>query len=385
MLDFSRVLAGPYATRILADFGADVIKVQTQQTANGTESNAGRYFSAWNRNKRSITLDMRHPEAVELAFKLVAISDIVVENFSPRVMSNWGLNYDALKKGRSDLIMVSMSGMGQTGPWRNFTAFGSTVQALGGLTSLTSYEKECPVGLGYSYADTISGLYAVFGVLAALDYRDKTGEGQYIDLSEYEAVCTLIGPDLLNAAAETPEPLPNGNRAEYALSAPHGCYKCLGQDRWCVIAVFNECEWKALVKALGSPGWASDPKFSTISRRIKNENELDEKLNGWTKTHSAEEVVEILQSAGIPAGIVQDAADIAKDAHLLERKCFLKMRHPTLGQIIADKSPIRFEKKSPAGWKPSPLLGEDNWHVYRNLLELTDREFRAYVKKGVIA
>ena len=384
VLDFTRVLAGPYATRILADFGADVIKVQSKHIANGTELNTGRYFSTWNRNKRSITLDMSHDEAAGFALKLVGISDIVIENFSPRVMSNWGLNYKELKKVKPDLIMISMSGMGQNGPWRNFVAFGSTVQALGGLTHLTAYDKDSPVGLGYSYADTISGLYAAVAVLAALNHREKTGNGQYIDLSEYEAVCTLIGPDLLNAATGNSEILPIGNHADYAFSAPHGCYKCLGQDRWCVIAVFNEHEWEALSK-MSHPSWVDEPKFSTMAKRKKNEKELDERLNGWTSQHTAEEVVEMLQEAGVPAGIVQNAGDIAVDPHLLERNFFVDLQHPTFGKTVTDRSPIRFGERSTPVSRPSPLLGEDNRHVYMDLLGLTDQEFRSYVEKGVIA
>jgi len=385
VLDFSRILAGPYATRILADFGADVIKVQSKQTAGGTESNTGGYFCTWNRNKRSITLDMRHEEAVGLAKKLAAISDVVIENFSPRVMSNWGLNYKELKKVKPDLIMMSMSGMGQTGPWRNFVAFGSTVQSLGGLTYLTSYNKDSPVGPGYSHADTIAGLYAAFAVLASLDYREKTGKGQYIDLSEYEAVCTLIGPDLLNAAAGNPETLPSGNQSGYTLSVPHGCYKCRGGDRWCVIAVFNEREWQALSGVLGHPDWVGGPKFSTMSKRKENEKELNERLDRWTSKHSAEEIVKILQEAGVPAGIVQNAGDIANDPHLSERDCFVNLQHPILGQTIADRSPIRLGEGVTPVWKPAPLLGEDNRYVYMDVMGLTDQEFRSYVEKGIIA
>jgi len=230
VLDFTRVLAGPYATRILADFGAEVIKVQSKKTANGAESNTSSYFTTWNRNKRSITLDMSYPEAREIALRLTAISDVVTENFSPRVMLNWGLDYKRLKEVRADLIMVSMSGMGQTGPWKDFVAFGPTIQALSGITYLTSFSKDSPTGLGYSYADHIAGLYAVFAVLAALEYRDRTGRGQYIDLSEYEAMCTLMGPALLDVSVNSEDVLPQGNRSGYIPAAPYGCYRCSGMQ-----------------------------------------------------------------------------------------------------------------------------------------------------------
>jgi crotonobetainyl-CoA:carnitine CoA-transferase CaiB-like acyl-CoA transferase len=385
VLDFSRVLAGPYATRILADFGAEVIKVQSQKTATGTDLNTGRYFSNWNRNKRSITLDMSCPEARALALKLVAISDVVVENFSPRVMANWRLDYAALNKANPELIMVSISAMGQTGPWRDFVAYGSTVQALGGLTYLTAYDKDEPVGPGYAYADTIAGLYGALAVLAALEFRESTGRGQHIDLSEYEAVCTLIGPALMDVIANNAQILPSGNQSDYGTAAPHGCYRCLGKDKWCVIAVFTEAEWQALVKVLGSPGWPDTERFSTLSKRNDHSEELDERLDKWTSKHTAEEVVALLQAAGVPAGIVQNAEDLANDPHLLERNWFVKLQHPTLGEKVSDGSPIRLTKKSTSNWKSSPLLGEDNRYVYTELIGLTDQQFSSYVEKGIIA
>lgn len=385
ILDFTRVLAGPYATRILADFGAEVIKVQSKKTATGAESNTGRYFSAWNRNKRSITLDMSYPESKDLALRLVEISDVVIENYSPRVMSNWGLHYENLKDLKPTLIMLSMSGMGQTGPWKDYVAFGPTVQSLGGLTYLTSYDKDSPVGSGYAYADPISGLYGAFAVLAALDYRDRTGRGQYIDLSEYEAVATLIAPDLLDAWANDKEPLPKGNRSDHTMAVPHGCYECLGTDRWCVIAVFNEVEWRALCQVLGHPEWTCDQRFSDVSKRKEHAGELDELLRQWTSDRRAEEIVELLQKAGVPAGIVQNAEDLANDPQLLEREFFVHLKHPTLGDTISDGSPIKFSRNDGKQWKASPLLGEDNEYVFRNLLGLSEKEFHGYVEKRVIA
>lgn len=384
ILDFTRVLAGPYATRILADFGAEVIKVQSKKTATGAESNTGGYFRFWNRNKRSVTLDMSYPEARELALRLVPISDVVIENFTPRVMSNWGLHYEKLMEVKSDLIMLSMSGMGQTGPWKDHVAFGSTVQSLGGITYLTSYEKNSPVGPGYAHADPVSGLYGALAVLAALDYRDRTGRGRYIDLSEYEAVCTLIGPALLDTFANDTEVLPKANRSDYIMAAPYGCYQCLGTDRWCVIAVFNEVEWKALCQVLGQPAWTKEEKFSTLPKRKKHAEELDSLLREWTSERSAEEIVDVLQKAGVPAGVVQNAEGLAHDPQLLERKFFVHLKHPTLGDTISDGSPIRFGSNYAKDWKASPLMGEHNEYVFMNLLGLSESEFLAYIDKGVI-
>ncbi len=386
ILDFSRILAGPYATRILADFGAEVIKLQTKKTATGAESNTSGYFSAWNRNKKSITLDLSRPGAKELVLRLAAICDVVVENFSPRVMSNWGLTFDIIKKEKPDIIMLSMSGMGQTGPWKDFVAYGPTLQALGGLTYLTGRKEGYPVGPGYAYADLVSGIYGAFLVLVALDYREQTGLGRYIDFSEYEAVCTLIGPALLDMAADGAETFHLGsNFSGDDTAAPHGCYQCLGKDRWCVIDVFNEAEWQALMDVMGNPSWSKAERFSTLSKRREHAKELDERLGLWTSTQAVEEVVDLLQKAGVRAGIVQNAQDLANDPQLKKRGYFAHLKHPILGDTISDRSPIRFSQGSSSNWKSSPLLGEDNRYVFMDLLGLTDQEFASYIENGVIA
>jgi crotonobetainyl-CoA:carnitine CoA-transferase CaiB-like acyl-CoA transferase len=385
ILDFTRVMAGPYATRILADFGAEVIKVQSQKTAKGTEFNPGAYFNIWNRNKRSITLDLSRPEARQLALKLVAISDVVIENFAPRVMSNWAMAYEDLKAVKHDLIMVSMSAVGQTGPWRDFVAFGPTVQALGGLTYLTSYDKNSPIGIGYAYADPMAGLFAALAVLAALAYRDRTGRGQFVDLAEYEVAAALIGPALLDAGVKNKEIFPGGNRSNSESAAPHGCFKCAGKDRWCVIAVYSEAQWQALCKVLDSPHWIGDKRFATLSGRKKCARQLDELIEEKTAKRRAQKLVRLLQAAGVPAAVVQDAKDLANDPHLLARDFFVRLPHPTLGNTISDGSPIKLRKKVSQNWKSSPALGEDNRYVYIDLLGLTEAEFLAYVQKKIIA
>jgi len=366
VLDFTRVLSGPYATRILADFGAEVIKVQSKKI-EGAEPVFGGYFDTWNRNKRSITLDMSHSEAHKIALRLVSLCDVVI------------------------IIMLSMSGMGQTGPWKNHVAFGPTVQSLGGLTYLSSFEEDAPVGPGYALADHISGLYGAFAVLAALENRDRTGQGRYIDLSQYEVVASMIGPALLDVLVNGQEAIPQGNQPDYKMAAPHGCYQCLGDDRWCVIGVFNETQWQALVKVMGNPGWASEKRFSTLKTRKVHVKPLYEKLNLWTRKHDAPELVKILQEAGIRAGVVQNAEDLANDPHLLDQNYFVQIQHPSLGKTISDRSPIRFipdsstDPYSDVDLKSSPLLGEANNYVYMDLLGLTEAEYTSYIQKGIIA
>ena len=384
VLDFTWMLAGPYATRIFADFGAEVIKIQSKKTAKGAESNLTGYFNTWNRNKRSITLDMAYPEAREMVLKLTEKSDVVIENFSPRVMSNWGLDYGKLKEVKPDLIMLSMSAMGQGGPWKDYVAFAPTLHALSGLTHLTSFEKNAPIGLGYAYADIVAGLYAAFAVLAALEYRDRTGQGQYIDLSEYEAICTLMGPSLLDTLLNDKEILPEGNCPDYIAAAPYGCYKCSGEDRWCVIAVSNEEEWRSLCRVLGHPEWVKEDRFATVTQRKGNRKELDELMTEWMTQHTAEEVVSLLKEAGISSGVVQNAEDLSRDPQLMARNFFVQLEHPVLGKTVSDSSPVRFEEDFTVGWKAAPQLGEDNRYVFLELLGLTESELYSYAEKGII-
>ncbi len=385
VLDLTRIVAGPFTTRVLADFGAEVLKVQSAKMTAGIELNTTPYFCAWNRNKRSITLDLDHSEARELFVKLVKISDIVVENFSPRVMSNWGLDYAALQKSNEKLIMLSMSGMGQSGPWKDFVAYGPTLQSLGGLTYLTSYSRDAPMGLGYAYADMVSGLYGAVSILGALEYRDKTGEGQYIDQSEYEAVCTTIGPALLDAFANLNEFGPMGNADENLPAAPGGCYKCSGEDRWCVMTVFTEDEWQALCGLMGKPAWSRKNRFSSLPNRKEYRRELDSHIRHWMATQTAESVVERLQKAGVAAGVVQNAEDLAMDPQLIANNFFTSLDHPVLGEIKTDTYPIAFKNYRHPAWKASPLLGEANQYVFGELLGMPEATIQSYIEQGIIA
>ncbi|GAH67972.1 unnamed protein product, partial [marine sediment metagenome] len=257
ILDFTWVLAGPYATRILADFGAGVIKVQPLLEEEEDAFSWG-YYNTWNRNKLGITLNLNKPEGLAIAKRLVAKSDAIVENFAPRVMANWGLDYDSLKKVKPDIIMLSMSTMGNTGPWRDYVGFGPTVQAFSGITHLTSFLGKPPLGLGFSYADHVAGLMATLALLGAMEYRQRTGEGQYIDVSQVEAMASLLGGAILEYMVNGREAEPVGNSSTEA--APHGVYRCRGDDRWCAIAVFSDGEWQGFKRASGNQPWTEDKR-----------------------------------------------------------------------------------------------------------------------------
>lgn len=379
ILDFSWVLAGPYATRLLADFGAEVIKVQPLLSSEADDAFSRGYYDTWNRNKLGIMLNLNKPEGVALARRLAGKCDAVVENFAPRVMANRGLDYDNLKKIKSDIIMLSMSVMGQTGPQRDYVGYGPTVQAFSGMTYLTSFPGKLPLGPGFSYADHIAGLYASIALLAALEHRRRTGEGQYIDISEVEAMTGLLGGAVLDYTARGKEPEPAGNNSP--LAAPHNVYPCRGENRWCAIAVFTDEEWRGLKRAMGNPSWAEDARFATLAGRRENREELDELIAAWTQERSAEEVMSRLQENGVAAGIVQDAADLARDPQLKARGFFVNK--PEIGKFV-DATPIRLSQ-SPAEYKrAAPSQGQDNDYVYGKLLGMSEKEIADLREKGVI-
>ncbi|HEY78750.1 MAG TPA: CoA transferase [Dehalococcoidia bacterium] len=382
ILDFSWVLAGPYATRILADFGAEVIKVQPLLPEEAEDAFSRGYYSTWNRNKLGITLNLNKGEGVAIAKKLVAISDAVVENFTPRVMANWGLDYESLKRIKPDLIMLSMSTMGSTGPQRDYVGFGPTVHAFSGMTYLTSLPGKPPMGPGYAHADHVAGLVAALAMLGALEYRRRTGEGQYIDVSQVEAMASLLGDAVLEYTADGRSPEPMGNRS--AEAAPHGIYRCRGDDRWCAIAVFNDEEWCRFCRVLGDPSWSEDSRFATSARRLENADELDGWVERWTIQHTAEEVMNRLQAAGIAAGVVQDARDLVNDPQLRSRGFFVELGHPELGKTVSDAVPIRLSRTQARYRRAAPTAGQDNDYVFRDLLGMSAGDITALRKQGVI-
>jgi crotonobetainyl-CoA:carnitine CoA-transferase CaiB-like acyl-CoA transferase len=372
VLDLTRMLSGPYATRILGDFGAEVIKVQSAVTATGAEKNDTPYFSAWNRNKRSICLNLNHPEARDLFLELVAVSDVVVENFAPRVLENWNLNYKGLKQAKPDLIMVSISTMGQTGPWKNYVGFAPTFHAASGLTAATSRRLEFPVSPGHAYGDVVAGLYAALAILSSLEHRYRTGEGQYVDISAYEAMSTVLGPALMKASGLCrSRAVENNDDAVFC-----GCYPCKGNERWIVLTIENKAQWDALRRVSGKTLPSTGRKFSRF--------ELEKRIARWTRSRAAETIARRLQIEGIAAGVVQNAADLARDSHLAARHFFISLPHPVLGIARADRSALWPWNEATGDWKAAPQLGEANRYIFREVLGLSESDFRSLMKRGII-
>ncbi|MGD9143758.1 MAG: CoA transferase [Dehalococcoidia bacterium] len=377
IIDFTWVLAGPYGTRLLADYGAEVIKVLPLLPAEDDTPFARSYYNYWNRNKLGVGLNLNSPEGIKLAKKLVAVSDAVIENFTPRVMANWGLSYENLKKIKQDIIMLSMSVMGQTGPWRDYTGYGPTVQAFSGMTALTSFGKKAPLGPGFSYADHVAGLYASMALLGALEHRRQTGEGQFIDISQVEATASLLGGAIMETSSGE-EVGPRGNYSSKA--APHNVYKCR-DDSWIAVSVYSDDEWDRLKSVMGNPLWADDEKYTGLSGRLDNRKELDDILEKWTRRYSGKELMTLLQINGIAAGVVQDASDLMNDPRLVTRDFFIKDKE---AKEIVDASPIKFSR-TPAIYRgDAPATGRDNDYVYRRLLGLSVDEITRLEEQGII-
>jgi benzylsuccinate CoA-transferase BbsF subunit len=392
ILDFTWVVAGPYATRVLADLGAQVIKVQSAATSRGNDANGAAAFSTFNRNKYGITLNMRHPKAVEIARQLAAESDVVVDNVSARVMKNWGLDYDSLKAVKPDIIAVSMSGPGHTGPWRDYVSYGPTLQALSGMTYLMGFPGRAPQGFGYSYADHAGGFTGAFAILAALEHRDRTGEGQWVDLGQLEAMASLMGPVFLDHAVNGNVPEPIGNRLAFRPAAPYGAYRCKDDesgtltlaDRWVAIGVTNEEEWVGLVKSMGSPAWASEARFSTQELRAKHADELDPLIEAWTGDQDPYEVVAMLEAAGVPAGMVQNARDlIERDPQLKHRGFWWEAERKNMAPNRFDGFPAELSETPAHLWGPAPWLGEHNELVFGEILGLSSEEIRRLVEEEI--
>ena len=388
VLDFGWVLAGAVPGMILADMGAEVIKVETRQRmdymrlgrpiiGDQPDPEQNPMFHNVNRGKRSITLNTTRPEAVELARRLAAECDVVIENFSPGVMRRLGLDYETLSRDNPRLVMASITSNGQTGPLRDLRAYAPSIGALSGLDSTMGYEPADgetgrPLGLKHAYADLCGALHAVFAIVSSLHERRSTGVGRYIDLSMLRATVATMGAGLLEYELTGRVPQPRGNYDP--VMAPYGNYPCAGDDEWVSIAVRTEEEWRGLVEAMSTPDWTEEPEFASRYARLNHRRELDARLSEWTRVRSAWEVTELLQSRGVAAFPVLDAEGRLFNPHFRERGLYSDIEHPALGAEPIFNLMWQLSRTPPRIQRHAPLLGEHNREVFCGLLGLAEEE-----------
>jgi benzylsuccinate CoA-transferase BbsF subunit len=395
VVDFTWVLAGPGLTRMLADHGAEVIKVERPSgdiardtipfRNNLRGKNLSGYYNNINRSKYGVVINLKDPRGKELAVDLIKRADVLVENFTVGVMEKLGLGYEAVKELKPDIIYLSCSPCGQTGPYKNYLSFGPNLQAISGSTYLMSFQNHEPSGFGWSYSDYAGTWFGQIALMAALHKRKKTGEGQYIDLSQLEGNCMLHGTGILDYFVNHRAAQPLGNRLPHRAAAPHGAYPCKGEDRWCVISVFNEKDWRSFCTAIGKPEWISDKRFSTLQGRIQNMDDLDDLIGKWTINYAAEKVMEILQNVHVAAGVVQNSKDlIENDPQMKEYNFFKEMDHPEIGRVAYENVPFKMsDTPGEARW-PAPLLGQDNEYVFGKILGRSKEEIIKLTEEGVI-
>ena len=386
IIDVTTFVTGPLTTKCFSDLGAEVIKIETRGRVRGGGGGGGNpvvRISHPDTSKLSITLNYSSPKGLELAYKLVAQSDIVVENHAPGTLKRRGLGYEDLKKIKPDIIMLSSCMQGQTGPYASHAAFGHQLAALTGVNQITGWPDREPGWVG-PYTDFIAPRYNIIAILAALDYRRQTGKGQYLDMSQYEAGVQFMAPALLDYAVNKQVANRMGNQCSYA--APHNAYRCIGEDRWCAIAVFTDREWQNFCKVIGNPALAKNPKFGTLLARKENEEELDRLINEWTMKHSAEDVMTLMQEAGVAAGVVETIEDqMDKDPQLKQRNFFHELDRPGGGgKYHAPPGPHFLLTRTPYEQQRGPLLGEHNDYVFKDLLGLSDDEIVELKKEGII-
>jgi crotonobetainyl-CoA:carnitine CoA-transferase CaiB-like acyl-CoA transferase len=383
VLDFTWVVAGPIATRILADHGARVVKIERRDATDFGDRRGGMSGNL-NRGKESVVLVMSHPEGLAVAKRLVARADVVIDNFSARVMRNWGLDYEGLRAIRPDVIAVAMSGFGLTGPERDYVSYGPTLQALAGFTAAMRDEHGAPTGWGYSYADMAAGHAAALATLAALHHRARTGEGQLVDVAQLENTSALLGPALLDATVHG-RGEPSAAASPEGVAAPYGVYPCQGDDRWCAISVLTDAHWQALRRALDDPPWAADPVLATAAGRVARAAELDARLAEWTRAHDAADVMEHLQGAGVPAGVVANAVDLCeRNPQLAARGYWESVATPEGTTLTFDGVASRLTATPGLVSGPGPLLGEHGERVLADLLACDAAEIARLRGLGVL-
>jgi benzylsuccinate CoA-transferase BbsF subunit len=412
VVDFSWVRAGPWATRWLGAFGAEIIKIEWPENERGrlpstttpqdleVNFNTSGNFNDTNVNKKSLSLNVRSAKGLEIVKRLIAVSDIVIENFSSRVLQNWGLGYQEQCKIKPDIVYVSMAGYGHTGRHHHYTTFGPVAQAVSGLTWLSGLPDKPPAGWGWSYMDDTGGIYGAICALTGLYHRNMTGQGQHIDLSQMVSSVPLNGPALLdfavNGRGSRRPGYPPGNRAHWPgapvvnnyrgpIVAPHNAYRTDpgGYNDWCVIVCAADEEWQRLVRVMGEPSWAASSKFASVTARLQYQEELDQHIEAWTLRFDKYALTARCQAAGVRALPVQSAEDrVENDPQLRHREMYLPLEHPALGLRKVQNAPFKLSETPATNRLPSPLIGQHTREIVEGLLGYSHKELRAGFDDG---
>jgi crotonobetainyl-CoA:carnitine CoA-transferase CaiB-like acyl-CoA transferase len=384
VLDFTHVLAGPFCTRLLADLGADVVRVESSKHPDHPWPSAfisddGRHASYLNtnRSKRSIAIDLKNKAGQKLAGELAAVVDVVIENFSAGVMDRLGLGYEGLKLGNPALIYVSMSGYGHNGPRRDWTSMNMNLQGYSGLMMVTGGEGDPPTAISNSWNDYIGGLHACFAILQAIDKRIGSGAGTLIDLSQFECSVAMIGSLLLQSAVDGRNSPRLGNRSERF--APQGVYRCAGTDRWCALSVETDEQWKKLARIIGRESWTDEPRFARAAGRFRHHDEIDRAITAWTVKQADKDIEQQLKSLGIPAERVRriDAVVDSPDAS----RVFDAMSERRIGSMRTTRLPFSLSSVELPPPRSAPSLGEHSAEVLREWLHCSDEEIEE-LRKG---
>jgi benzylsuccinate CoA-transferase BbsF subunit len=394
VVDFSWVQAGPWVGRYLANYGAEVIKVESATRVDwarnfppGPKTVDGKVFAGGlfinvNCDKLSITLNLKTAKGVEVAKKLVAKSDIVYANFSTGVMDKYGLGYQELRKVKPDIIMLEMPVFGITGPYATFSGYGPGIQAEMGLTAVTGFEGR-PSGTGINTAIPDMGpnpTHATVALLAALHYKRRTGKGQFIEEAQFESSLNWMETYVLEYSANKRLQPRRGNSHMHA--APHGVYRCEGDDRWCVIAVFTEAAWKCFCEVVNAP-WTSDEKFATFAKRKEHEDELNRRVEEWTQERSPEEAMRLMQQAGVISAVVETTGDLLDaDEQVKWNNAYMTLNHPD-GECLVENARIGFSKTPGKIRRPGPSIGEDNEYVFKEILGMAEEEINQCYVEGI--
>jgi crotonobetainyl-CoA:carnitine CoA-transferase CaiB-like acyl-CoA transferase len=391
VVDFTWIGAGSYTTKLLADLGANVIKIETTTRLDSLRVarpfkdkvfgvNRSGYFADRNTSKRSITVNVKHEEGLKLVKQLIAHANLVANNFTPGVMEKLGLGYDVLKSIRSDIVYASMSMQGATGPDRNDLGYGLTIGAITGIQHLTGLPDREPAGTGTNYPDHIPNPgHAAFAIIAALRHQRRTGEGQVIDIAQTEPTMALLGPSIMNYLVNQEVDNRRGNT--HPQMAPHGVYRCSGEDRWIAIAAATDAQWTALRQILGL---ADEARWVSAVDRIADREALDRAVAESIRDREAIALMEALQEAGVAAGAVHDASDVRRDPQLAARGHWVEMDHPEMGASTYNSAPFRFSNAASAPSSPAPLLGQHTREICREFLALSDSEIDQLVECGAL-